>query len=371
MADERPRLDEIVSSFREFFEAAPIGMKVLNANNELLYTNTTFQQMVGYSEDELRQMTQAEMVHSADLYRFHSRFDKLVAGELKYNETEIRHRHKEGFWVWTSIADVPLATDSLGETLVLEQVVDISRRQEIERMLVRADTDATLGKMVRGIAHDLNNLVQALELNLDVIGETAQDEATSKHLHKAHMLLDRGSQFAQSLMEFGRSGEEEAEEVDVNEQLCHMQDFIDYILPPDIEVNYELDEDVPVIRAVPIQFDQIIMNLLVNARDAIQKQQASGTITIMTSRQSVGPEEIEDLEADEYAYIEVRDTGAGIDPETREQLFEPFFSTKQQKGHGLGLSTVYGIVSNGRGYVSVESTPGKGATFGVYLPRAK
>jgi two-component system cell cycle sensor histidine kinase/response regulator CckA len=181
--------------------------------------------------------------------------------------------------------------------------------------------------------------------------------------------VNKASSLTHQLLIFSRQGNSEKHRIDLNEKIVEMVKMIKRIIDNNIKVEISQDENIEAINADPVNLEQVIMNLVVNARDAMPK---GGVITIKTGVPSDAKIERPDKAGNEdnsYVYFEISDTGAGMDEETLSRIFEPFYTTKSRsKGTGLGLSVVYGIVDEHEGYIKVKSTPGKGTSFKVYLP---
>lgn len=159
--------------------------------------------------------------------------------------------------------------------------------------------------------------------------------------------------------------------MDLNKSIEAMTEYFEYVCPPSIRLEYHLGAHIPTLQAAPVQMEQILLNLVVNARDAIREARRSGTIRIITERYELSSEDPQaKLFPGLYALICVQDDGIGMNEATRAQIFEPFFSTKPELGTGVGLSTVYAVVESGRGYIDLQSSQGAGTTFKIYLPAA-
>ncbi len=186
-----------------------------------------------------------------------------------------------------------------------------------------------------------------------------------KPVEEVHRAVERASGLTQQLLAFSRRSATAPEHIDLNVAVSNMRGLLERLLGPEITLEVHLDPALAPVQADPAQVGQIIMNLAVNARDAMPH---GGTLAIATSNVELGAEHL-DVIPGAHVMLEVRDTGVGMTPDVQRRLFEPFFTTKEEgRGTGLGLSTVHGIVKNHGGAVSVYSQPGQGSTFHVYLP---
>jgi signal transduction histidine kinase len=253
----------------------------------------------------------------------------------------------------------------------------ISAREEAEAALRQSEAQLrqaqkmeTVGRLAGGIAHDFNNLLTVINGYSDVllrrIGETDSSRREISEIHKAG---ERAAALTRQLLAFSRKQVLEAKSIHLNEIVSGMSVMVRRLIGENIELAITLDPDLGTIIGDPGQVEQVVLNLAVNARDAMP---SGGTITISTAGVDLAAPEDRDgciLPAGRYARIEVADTGFGMDEETKERMFEPFFTTKELgKGTGLGLASVYGIVKQSGGHIRARSAPGRGTSFEVYLP---
>jgi PAS domain S-box-containing protein len=267
------------------------------------------------------------------------------------------------------VEDIGLKIGQFGERARTEGVL-----RETEAQLRQAQKMEAVGRLAGGVAHDFNNLLTVIrgysELLLGRLGPT---DAMRKDMEEVKKAADRASGLTRQLLAFSRRQFIAAKVVDLNALVANMDGMLRRLIGEDIvELCAELDSSTGAIKADPGQVEQVIMNLVVNARDAMPK---GGRLTIETRNVTIGKGARLDavgVEAGSYVLLAVRDTGHGMDAETQSHLFEPFFTTKEKgKGTGLGLSTVYGIVKQSGGSITVESAPGRGTTFRIYFPRVE
>ena len=244
-----------------------------------------------------------------------------------------------------------------------------TKRKRLEQQLVQAQKMEGLGTLAGGIAHDFNNILAI------ILGYTNKLE--SAHTKPSELpgaikvikdAVDRGAALVQQLLTSARQTEARFSSVDLNTLVRDLEPMLQATFPKTINFNLELSSELPLVTADKSQIHQVLLNLCVNARDAMP---AGGTLTLATSITAGADlaEAFTGVTADNYACIRVRDTGLGMSRQVKSHIFEPFFTTKERgKGTGLGLSVVYGVVNNHRGFVWVESEPGHGTSFLVYLP---
>ena len=243
--------------------------------------------------------------------------------------------------------------------------------QATQEQLLQAQKMEAVGKLAGGIAHDFNNLLTAIKGFTELLlRRSSSDDPSHSDLMGIKKASEQAARLTRQLLAFSRKQVLQPRIINLNEILVKMQEMLHRLIGEDIELVVNLQEDLHTVRADPGQIEQIILNLAVNARDAMAD---GGTLTLQTANVAVSGQRsksISALEYGEYAMLIVRDTGSGMNRETRRRLFEPFFTTKDTgKGTGLGLATVYGIVRQSNGAIFVDSEPGKGTSFTIYLPR--
>ena len=250
-------------------------------------------------------------------------------------------------------------------------VLDVTERQRLEGQLRQAQKMEAVGRLAGGVAHDFNNLLTAIlgsaELLLGRLGPDHPERVEAEEIRKAAMWA---ANLTRQLLAFSRQQVLEPQVFDLSSVVADMDKMLRRLIRADIVFRTHLEPELGAVRADPGQIEQVIMNLAVNACDAMLD---GGTLIIETANVQIGPgheQEQAPTAPGRYVVLTVRDTGMGMSATTQAHIFEPFFTTKERgKGTGLGLSTVYGIVKQSEGYVWLESEPGRGTTFKVYLPR--
>ena len=246
---------------------------------------------------------------------------------------------------------------------------DLSERERLENELRQAQKMVAVGRLATGIAHDFNNLITVLIGYSDELIEEAPDGSP---MHNAAVAVrraaERASGLTQQLLSFSRRQTLVAHTVDLNRIITHMEDMLRRLLGPEIRLDMRLTPTLAAINADESQISQVVMNLVVNARDAMPK---GGTLTIETANIELGEEHLEVIPGP-HILLTVADTGLGMTADVRDRLFEPFFTTKERgHGTGLGLSMVHGIVRQCSGHIVVDSKPGSGTRFLVYFPQQR
>ena len=310
--------------------------------------------------------THAQQVGFHGAFGWPIRVGSEIDGVIEFFSRQVRQPDDE---LLKMVEDISLKIGQFGERARTEGVL-----RETEAQLRQAQKMEAVGRLAGGMAHDFNNLLTVIrgysELLLDRLGSTDEMRKDMGEVKKA---ADRASGLTRQLLAFSRRQFIAAKVLDLNALVANMDGMLRRLIGEDIvELSAELDPSLGAIKADPGQIEQVIMNLVVNARDAMPK---GGRLTIETLNVTIGGEVRLDavgVAPGSYVLLTVRDNGQGMDAETRSHLFEPFFTTKEKgKGTGLGLSTVYGIVKQSGGSIIVESAPGRGTTFRIYFPRVE
>lgn len=297
-------------------------------------------------------------------FGFPIRVGTEVEGVIELYRREIREPDEQ---LLKMVTDVGLKIGQFGERARAEEAL---RRTEVQ--LQQSQKMEAVGRLAGGVAHDFNNMLTVIRGYSElVLSRLAPTDAFRKELEEVKKAADRASGLTGQLLAFSRRQFIAPKVLDINAVVHNMEGMLRRLLGEDIiELCTVLDQDVGQFKADPGQIEQVIMNLAVNARDAMP---SGGRLTVETVNAQFGSRRNRPpMGADPGAYVEiiVRDTGHGMDEETQSHIFEPFFTTKEKgKGTGLGLSTVYGIVKQSGGFIEVESKPGRGATFKIFFPR--
>jgi len=249
-------------------------------------------------------------------------------------------------------------------------IVDVTERRELEAKLAQAQKMEAVGQLAGGIAHDFNNLLTIASGHARRLVRREELSSARAELTQIITATDRAAELTRQLLAFARRGEGEVVLLDANRTLRTLQPMLRRLLDEDIAFDVSLDERAPHVLGDESNLEQIVMNLVLNARDAMPN---GGLLTVATSAASVVLQEADErgIAPGTYLVLRITDTGTGIPPEVRSRIFEPFFTTKGGKGTGMGLATVYGLVEQAGGYIEIETQPGAGTTFWVALPAAE
>lgn len=253
-----------------------------------------------------------------------------------------------------------------------QKVESANKRADfIEEQLRQSQKMEAVGRLAGGVAHDFNNILTAILIYSDLILSTLNErDPLRKHVEEIQKAGNRAASLTRQLLAFSRKQILQPKVINLNDIVRDLNDMMSRLIGEDIELSSVLDRHLSDIKADPSQIEQVIMNLVINARDAMPK---GGQIVIETVNISLDQEselfQSVPLQPGDYACLSIRDTGCGMDAETASHIFEPFFTTKGEgKGTGLGLSTAYGIINQSGGFIAVESEPGRGTAFTIYLP---
>jgi two-component system cell cycle sensor histidine kinase/response regulator CckA len=366
-AEERAReaLRESEERYRTLFERNPHPLFVYDRDTlAYLAVNDAAVHHYGYSRDEFLRMTIMDIRPSEDV----PRLQQILANATDEFEHRgvWRHRRKDG-----SLIDVEIFVHALqfgDRPACIVLAYDVSDRRRLEEQFLQSQKMEAVGRLAGGVAHDFNNLLTVINGYADMLLEDlGADAPPAAHARAIRNAGERAATLTQQLLAFGRKQIVAARLLDFNAVVAETARLLSRLIGEDILVSLELAPNLGGVRADPNQLQQVILNLAVNARDAMPQ---GGQLTITT--REVKPEETPAAMRDGPAVVlALTDSGHGMTEEVRRHLFEPFFTTKPVgKGTGLGLATVYGIIKQAGGHIEVESNPGAGTTFRIYLPRA-
>jgi PAS domain S-box-containing protein len=354
--------------FRTMFESAPTATMLLGTDGAIMGVNRSLEALLGYTEEEFRRLPPGGHLHPDDAGDGADLYAQLVRGERDSYRREAIFVAKDGRTVVTHFA-AALVRDADGKPdYVIAMAEDVTEQRQLEEQLRQSQKLEAIGRLAGGVAHDFNNMLTAIGGYTALALEHAQDgSALHGDLEEVRKATDRAALLTRQLLAFSRKQVLMPELLNLNGVVLELELMLRPLIGEDVALATQLDPALGPIEADPGQLHQVVMNLVVNARDAMP---AGGSITIETANADVGENE-DAMEPGRYVTLTVRDTGQGIDDETLKQIFEPFFTTKPSgKGTGLGLATVYGIVKQSGGYVVVESEVGVGSAFMIYLRRA-
>jgi len=370
MAIERKRTEEQLLEnerrYRLLFQSNPEAMWVYDCDTlRFLAVNDAAVARYGYSEQEFLAMTVRDIRPVSELARFEETLHNQTGGTF----TGFRHRRKDGTLIDVDIESQPITLAGVPARLVLAR--DTTERRQLEDQLRQAQKMEAVGQLAGGIAHDFNNLLTAILGSTQLLlHATPPEDGRREDVEEIKNAGRRAAELTRQLLAFSRRQVLAPKVLDMNTVVSQMDKMLRRLIVEDVELVTQLAGDLGPVSADPGQLEQVLLNLAVNARDAMPR---GGRLTIETANVFLTEEYSERhhrLPPGQYVLLAVSDTGVGMDEATQKHLFEPFFTTKEVgKGTGLGLATVYGIVKQSGGYIWVYSEPGHGTTVKVYLPR--
>lgn len=341
-------------------------------DNPIIFSNAAFARMTGY--------TMAEIVGSNCRFLQGPETDEAAIAQVREAIAERRevsvdilNYRKNGSTFWNALFVSPVYGKDGQLLYFFGSQLDISRRKEAEDALHQAQKMEAVGKLTGGIAHDFNNLLQVILGYVDVLEQRLDegDRASRRAIEAIGMAANRGATLTQQLLAFARKQELRDRLLNMNTLVIDFASVIDKTVGSGVSVKRALDDDLWNCRVDPVQAEMALLNILTNARDAMEGQ---GQVTISTSNVVSTADALlaPGLEPGEYVRLSISDQGKGIDPASIDRVFDPFFSTKEVgKGTGLGLSMVYGFLRQTGGGVTAENLEGGGARFTLYFPRAR
>jgi PAS domain S-box-containing protein len=362
----REALERREEHYRSLIENSLDLISIVNVDGTIRYASPSHERVLGYRLDELVGQNTLGLVHPDDVARVRTAL--LNANEPA--SLEFRCRHKDGTWriiesFGRNLSHVP------GVSGVVVNSRDITERRRLEEQLHHSQRLEAVGRLAGGIAHDFNNLLMVITGHSQMLLDTMQPSNPARaDLEQVVKAAERATDLTHQLLAFSRRQAVRPALLDLNAMVRDMDRMLRRVLGEDIELVSVLNPGLKTVRADPGQIEQVVLNIALNARDAMP---SGGKLTLNTSDVKVTREsefEHPGLPSGHYGLLTVADTGSGMDAEVQSRVFEPFFTTKEN-GTGLGLSTSYGIVKQTGGEIGVESKPGEGTTFRIYLPVAE
>jgi len=349
-------------------QSSPLAIWAVDLEGNLIFWNPAAERIFGWTAAEVIGRP-VPVIRDEDRDDYHEWLRRFAAGK-SISGIERKRRRKNGEEVEVMIWSAPLrdAEGSIRGAIAIDS--DISQQKLLEEQFRQSQKLEAVGRLAGGVAHDFNNLLTVIHGYADMVAVEGEDQPhLVEYAHEIEYAASRATGLTTQLLAFSRRQISQPKVLDLNEIVGHSVKLLRRVIGEDIEVTTSLDPALGRVKADPLHIDQVLMNLVVNARDAMPN---GGRITIETRNQQLDADYVGrhlGVEPGAYCLLAVSDTGSGMSAETRSRLFEPFFTTKEAgRGTGLGLSIVYGIVKQNRGEVIVYSEPGKGTTFKIYLP---
>ena len=359
------RLKEL-SKFKQMIDSAFDVIVITDAEGHITYANPAFVHLTGFVLSEaLGKKTNILKSGHHDNNFYKALWDKIKGGDIWRGE--FINKKKNGEIYYASSVIFPIYTDGQVNFASIQR--DVTQEKRLYEQLLRAQKMDAIGTLAGGIAHDFNNLLTAiLGYSELMLTKTQEGDQFYKPVTIIQNAAEKGAELAKKILTITRKEKVETRPVDINEVVKNSMELLQRSIPMSIEIITNLREDLPQIKADPSQMQQVIMNLCVNARDAMPE---GGKLIIETSSVGVENGAASGIASDngELVKLSISDTGTGMDTETQRKVFDPFFTTKETgKGTGLGLYIVHSIINNHGGYINLYSEPLKGTQFNIYLP---
>ena len=343
---------------------------IVAVDGTMLYHSPSIERVAGYKPADLLGKSFLAFIHPEDAPAVQASLERVTLKVGSAAPPEYRFRRKDGSWVWLESVGNNLLNDvAVGGIVVTSR--EVTGRRILEEQVRQSQKMEAVGRLAGGIAHDFNNLLMVIRGYAEIVlGEDSATPAVRKSVETIVRTAESAASLTRQLLSFSRKHVFSPQVLDLNSLVNRMSEMLLGVLRDEMEFVVKLDADACCINADPGQIEQVIMNLVVNARDAMPE---GGKVTVETARVDTDAARARrsyGLPRGDYVMLAVTDTGVGMDHDTQSRIFEPFFTTKRKdQGTGLGLSVVYNIVRSSRGYVRVNSEPGRGSTLRVFFPR--
>ncbi len=360
--------------YREVVDHIDVIIFQLNMEGKLIYVSPASERILGFKHEEIIGSSYLNFIHPDDVNMIKNAFRRSLTESIDSIEYRIKHISGEFKWVHTSTRQLIVDNEIVGiQGLIVDftdRKIAEEEKQKLEEHLIQVQKMESIGRLAGGIAHDFNNMLTSIMGYAELLSLQFPDKDSSTG-EAVSVILDRSEKAAemtQQLLGFARKGKFDPEPVNLNMIIRESVNVSEKIFDKNIEVKYEFEDELRNIEADRTQIDQVLTNLIINARDAMPE---GGKLEFVTESITIDEKKYKKVPgiSGEYIKLEVKDNGCGMPKKIREKIFEPFFTTKgKDKGTGLGLATVYSIVNNHSGHIFVESEPDVGTTFTILLP---
>ncbi len=361
-------LRESEERFRQLIENSTDVIIVIDGAGVIGFQSPSMQRSLGYKPEELQGKSVLDIIHPDDKPAAVESIQRAISNPDAPRPIEYRIRHRDESWrIFQSIGKSMVGSSGRIEIVVNSR--DVTESRLLEEKFLRAQRMEAIGTLASGVAHDLNNILTPMLMVAGLLKETLADQRDRDMLTLVEGSARRGASIISQLLTFSRGIEGARTCVQPHHLVREMVNIVQETFPRNIEIRQNLADDLWGIVVDATQLHQVLLNLCVNARDAMVD---GGRLTLAAQNVELTEKDVQahsDVSAGPYVQLTVSDTGCGIPAAIIGRIFDPFFTTKQiGKGTGLGLSTVIGIVKSHKGFVTVDSAPGRGTSFGVYLP---
>jgi two-component system, cell cycle sensor histidine kinase and response regulator CckA len=371
---ERKRAEEALleseERYRQITENSLAGIFVYQ-DGRSVYANRRLAEMLGYNPEEILRIPFLDAIHPDDRQLVQQMAKDRLSGEVVPNHYELRLLHKDGHTVWSEVLSHLI--DYRGRQAILGNVADVTQSRTLEEQLRQAQKMEAVGTLAGGIAHDFNNLLHIISGHAELLDmELAERKLKFGELDAIRQSAHRGADLVKQILTFSRRIGAKFESIDLNEEVRSTERLLYRTIPKMIDIELRLEEGLDRVRVDSTQIEQMLINLSVNAKDAMPE---GGRLVIETRNVNLDEQYCKshsEILPGQYVLLRVSDTGHGMEEEVLRHIFEPFFTTKGlADGTGLGLATAFGIVKIHKGHITCESEVGRGTTFSIYFPAAE
>ncbi len=375
--EERYRIEEALRASEERFElalfGADLGLIDIDLQTGKAVYNERWAEIRGYPLDQYfdTMTTWMESIHPDDRQSVAQALENHLLGRIAFVEQEYRVKRGDGAWCWVRCRGKAVNRNEHGHPLRFSGTqTDITEYKHLEQQLLHAQKMDAVGRLAGGVAHDFNNILTVIMSYSElVLLQVKGDKRLRARIEEIRKAAEKATRLTRQLLMFSRSETVTPILLDMNRLVVDIESMLERLIGEHIQLNIHLDPTIHVVKADPGQIEQVLLNLVVNGRDAMLD---GGTLDVSTRRVQFGQQSAlphAEMPPGLYVELAISDNGCGMDPETQKRIFEPFFTTKGPgKGTGLGLSTVFGIVKQNRGYIDVQSEIGEGTTFRIFFP---
>ena len=371
---ERKEMEKKLRLNQFALENAPVEIFLITPEGEIEHANKKACEKLNYHYDELVGKSVFDVDPNYPVSKRKDYWHQLQNGKVNIMET--RHKTKEGEIYPAQVISKHLNFENKEcEFAFAQDITDRKQaekeKEELQNQLLQSQKMEAIGNLTGGVAHDFNNIIATIKMTTQLLLEENLSDEVKKDLTEIDKSSDRAKNLTKQLLQFSRKDTALKDIINLNTVVKNTCKMLERTIPENIDIIYTLKDDLKQIEAAPSTIDQVIMNLAINARNAMPE---GGKISIETQNVEITTNNLPtpEIEPGKYVKLTVRDNGEGMDEETKEQMFDPFFTTKKVgEGTGMGLSVVYGVVKNCEGDISVETVPGEGTSINIYLPAVK
>ncbi|MCK4579203.1 MAG: PAS domain S-box protein, partial [Candidatus Marinimicrobia bacterium] len=357
--------------YMTLFERSKDGVFITTPEGRFIDLNPAGIELFGYAnKDEILDVDISHEIYMHSEVR--EEFQRQIEKHGHVKDFQIKCRRKDGKVI--DVLETATAVLDKDKNIIAYQGImrDVTEKLELERELIQSQKMESIGLLAGGIAHDLNNVLTPVTMSIELLREKTSDSKTLGYLDSLETNANRGAGIVKQLLTFARRTESESSVLEPQSLILEVMDIVEHTFPKTIQSEAIIAPDLHTTSGDSTQFHQVLLNLCLNARDAMPD---GGKILIKASNSVISSDQARrkiSVEAGNYIEISVQDTGTGMPPKVLEKIFEPFFTTKQVgEGTGLGLSVIHSIIDSHGGFLDVQSQVGKGSTFSIFLPESE